>query len=53
MFGLMLGEVQCGGLIPNQAMLINTIPVLEAQASSEIENSDAINYLSIPVFSNY
>jgi Fic family protein len=29
---------QCGGLIPNQAMLINTIPVLEAQASSEIEN---------------
>jgi Fic family protein len=29
---------QCGRLIPNQAMLINTIPVLEAQASSEIEN---------------
>jgi Fic family protein len=29
---------QCGELIPNQAMLINTIPVLEAQASSEIEN---------------
>ena len=29
---------QCGGLIPNQAMLINTIPVLEAQASSAIEN---------------
>jgi Fic family protein len=29
---------QCGGLIPNQSMLINTIPVLEAQASSEIEN---------------
>jgi Fic family protein len=29
---------QCGGLISNQAMLINTIPVLEAQASSEIEN---------------
>ncbi len=28
----------CGGLIPNQAMLINTIPVLEAQASSAIEN---------------
>lgn len=27
-----------GGLIPNQAMLINSIPVLEAQASSEIEN---------------
>ncbi len=29
---------QCGALIPNQAMLINTIPVLEAQASSAIEN---------------
>jgi Fic family protein len=29
---------QCGGLIPNQGMLINTIPVLEAQASSAIEN---------------
>lgn len=29
---------QAGGLIPNQAMLINTIPLLEAQASSEIEN---------------
>ena len=27
-----------GQLIPNQAMLINTIPLLEAQASSEIEN---------------
>lgn len=27
-----------GGLIPNQAVLINTIPMLEAQASSEIEN---------------
>ncbi len=27
-----------GGLIPNQAMLTNSIPVLEAQASSEIEN---------------
>jgi len=25
-------------LIPNQAMLINNIPTLEAQASSEIEN---------------
>ncbi len=25
-------------LIPNQAMLINTLPLLEAQASSEIEN---------------
>ena len=27
-----------GHLIPNQAMLINSIPTLEAQASSEIEN---------------
>jgi Fic family protein len=27
-----------GDLIPNQAMLINSIPLLEAQASSEIEN---------------
>ena len=27
-----------GALIPNQAMLINSIPLLEAQASSEIEN---------------
>lgn len=27
-----------GALIPNQAVLINTIPVLEAQASSAIEN---------------
>src|SRR5258707_15597105 len=27
-----------GNLIPNQAMLINSIPTLEAQASSEIEN---------------
>jgi len=27
-----------GGLIPNQAVLINNIPILEAQASSEIEN---------------
>lgn len=27
-----------GSLIPNQAMLINSIPTLEAQASSEIEN---------------
>src|SRR3954467_2921982 len=25
-------------LIPNQAVLINTLPLLEAQASSEIEN---------------
>ena len=35
-----------GRLIPNQAALINTIPLLEAQASSEIENivttSDAL-----------
>ncbi len=29
---------QSGELIPNQAMLINTLPVLEAQASSAIEN---------------
>lgn len=28
----------CGQLIPNQAVLINSIPLLEAQASSEIEN---------------
>ena len=27
-----------GQLIPNQAVLINSIPILEAQASSEIEN---------------
>jgi len=29
---------QVGKLIPNQPVLINTIPLLEAQASSEIEN---------------
>lgn len=29
---------ESGDLIPNQAMLINTIPILEAKASSEIEN---------------
>jgi cell filamentation protein, protein adenylyltransferase len=29
---------QAGGLIPNQAILINTIPLLEARSSSEIEN---------------
>jgi Fic family protein len=29
---------QAGKLLPNQAVLINTIPLLEAQASSEIEN---------------
>ena len=29
---------QAGLLIPNQGVLINTIPLLEAQASSEIEN---------------
>lgn len=29
---------QAGRLIPNPAVLINTIPLLEAQASSEIEN---------------
>jgi Fic family protein len=27
-----------GALLPDQAVLINTIPLLEAQASSEIEN---------------
>ena len=27
-----------GQLIPNQSVLINSIPLLEAQASSEIEN---------------
>lgn len=29
---------QAAELIPNQAVLINTLPLLEAQASSEIEN---------------
>jgi Fic family protein len=29
---------QAGHLIPNQAMLVNTLPILEARASSEIEN---------------
>jgi Fic family protein len=29
---------QAAGLIPNQTMLINILPILEAQASSEIEN---------------
>jgi Fic family protein len=29
---------QAGELIPNQGVLINTLPLLEAQASSEIEN---------------
>src|SRR5215204_1057597 len=29
---------QAGELIPNQSILINTLPVLEARASSEIEN---------------
>ena len=34
-----LGELkQAAELIPNQAMLINTLPVMEARASSEIEN---------------
>jgi Fic family protein len=34
-----LGELkQAAQLIPNQGMLINTLPVLEARASSEIEN---------------
>jgi Fic family protein len=29
---------QAAGLLPNQDVLINTIPLLEARASSEIEN---------------
>jgi Fic family protein len=29
---------QAGALVPNQAVLINTLPLLEARASSEIEN---------------
>jgi len=29
---------QAIALVPNRAVLINTIPILEAQASSEIEN---------------
>lgn len=34
-----LGELkQAGGLLPNPTILINTIPLLEARASSEIEN---------------
>lgn len=34
-----LGELkQAAELIPNQAILINTLPLLEARASSEIEN---------------
>jgi len=32
------GLKQVAELIPNQSMLINTLPVLEARASSEIEN---------------
>jgi Fic family protein len=32
------GLKQAAELIPNQSMLINTLPVLEARASSEIEN---------------
>lgn len=32
------GLRQAGALIPNQSVLINTIPMLEAQASSAIEN---------------
>ena len=30
--------IQAGGLIPNQSVLINTIPLIEAQLSSAIEN---------------
>src|SRR5438876_11192118 len=34
-----LAELNMAGrLVPNQAILINTIPILEARASSEIEN---------------
>lgn len=34
-----LAELRVSGqIIPNQAVLINSIPLLEAQASSEIEN---------------
>lgn len=34
-----LGELkQAANLLPNQGILINTLPLLEAQASSEIEN---------------
>lgn len=34
-----LAELRASGtLIPNQSVLINSIPLLEAQASSEIEN---------------
>lgn len=29
---------QAAELIPNQSMLINTLPIMEARASSEIEN---------------
>ena len=37
--GRALAELKtAGGLIPNQAVLINTIPILEANASSEVEN---------------
>jgi Fic family protein len=40
------GLRQAGAQLPNQAVLINSIPILEAQASSEIENivttSDAL-----------
>jgi Fic family protein len=32
------GLKRAGALIPNPSVLINTIPLLEAQASSEIEN---------------
>jgi len=32
------GLKQAGGLLPNPTILINTIPLLEARASSEIEN---------------
>ena len=38
-----------GRLIPNQSVLLNTIPLLEAQASSEIEN---IVQSPISIFAN-
>jgi len=43
---------QAAELIPNQAMLINTIPPLEAKGSSEIENivttTDQLFHVSVP-----
>ena len=41
---------QAAELIPNQSVLINTLPLLEAQASSEIENIITVSYthLTLP-----